>query len=530
MVHVGGYPLALLPPEGREGKRNRQEAMMGGFRNLAAAALLALSPIAAAGQSPVGEVAFENSGAPAAQAPFLRGLALLHNFEYAAAAVAFREAQAADPGFAMAYWGEAMTYNHPVWMEQDAAAARAVLARLGADRGQRMARARTERERLYLDAVETLYGEGAKPERDRLYSQRMEALFNLHPDDVDARAFYALSLLGLAHHGRDVPLYMRAAALLEEVYPDHLNHPGVLHYLIHSYDDPTHAPLGLRAARRYASVAPDAAHAIHMTSHIFLALGSWQESADANRAAMAVVNRNRAAAGLPPVGCGHAAEWLVYSEYQNGRPEAADAQVELCLRDAQAELAGPADPVIEPVRSFVLSYADMAVRQLIETGRWPGADAVILRQGRYLAASFTSAYGAMLAAAGDPVRFRQAHARLREAAAELRSARGPNPPSAAAARREEIVLMQAAALEQLHGGDAEAGLAGLRAAAEIERTIPAEFGPPLVEKPSHELLGDALLRLGRIDEARQAYQAALALAPGRRLSTLGLAAEQSAAR
>src|SRR5688500_14828081 len=151
------------------------------WRSLVAAALLAAA-IPAAAQTPVGQVAFENSGSAAAQAPFLRGLAQLHNFEYGAAAAAFREAQAADPGFAMAVWGEAMSHNHPVWMEQDAAAGRAVLARLGPDPQARRARARTERERLYLDAIETHYGEGTKEERDRAYSAAMETVHRRYPD------------------------------------------------------------------------------------------------------------------------------------------------------------------------------------------------------------------------------------------------------------------------------------------------------------------------------------------------------------
>ena len=222
------------------------------------------------------------SGRPAA---FLRGLALLHNFEYPRAIDAFRQAQAADPGFAMAYWGEAMAHNHPVWFEQDAEQARAVLARLGATRAERLAKAKTERERAYLDAVETLYGEGSKEQRDFAYSGAMERLARAYPSDVDAAAFHALSLLGLAHKGRDFGLYMRAAAVLEELYPANQRHPGVLHYLIHSYDDPAHAPLGLRAAERYGAVAPDAPHALHMTSHIFLALGDWNRTIAANEAA-----------------------------------------------------------------------------------------------------------------------------------------------------------------------------------------------------------------------------------------------------
>ena len=493
---------------------------MARWTRLAAALLIAVA-VPAGAQAPVGEVDFENSGAAAAQAPFLRGLAQLHNFEYSAAAAAFREAQAADADFAMAYWGEAMTFNHPVWMEQDAAAGRAVLARLGPDPQARRSRARTERERMYLEAVEILYGDGTKEERDHAYSQTMERLHARFPDDVDARAFYALSLLGLAHQGRDVPLYMRAAGLLEEAYPDNREHPGVLHYLIHSYDDPTHAPLGLRAARRYGTVAPDAGHALHMTSHIFLALGLWEDAAAANVAAMATVDRLRTAEGRAPLECGHYAEWLVYSDYQRGRAAEADAQVERCRGDAVAELErSAAGAGVEPARSLVRSYADMAVRRLTETGQWSGAQDLNLPEGGYLATRFTLAYGDLLAAGSDAARVRSAHARLRDAAAAARAARG-SASAPAATRREDIILMQAEGLERLAAGDNEAGLARLRTAAEAERRIPAEFGPPLVEKPSYELLADALLRLDRRAEAAQAYAATLALAPGRRLALRG---------
>jgi len=253
-----------------------------------AAILLSLSfPLAA--QPKLGDVAFANSGAAAAQQAFLQGLALLHDFEYSPAAEAFRQAQAADPDFALAYWGEAMTYNHAVWMEQDAGAARAVLARLGPTPEARAAKAPSAREKAYLHAVETLYGEGSKEERDVRYSAEMAALHARFPDDVDATAFYALSLLGTAHNGRDYAIYMRAAALLEDVFPTHRQHPGVLHYLIHSYDDPIHAPLGLRAARLYGGIAPNAGHALHMTSHIFIAMGMWDEVIHANVEAMRTV-------------------------------------------------------------------------------------------------------------------------------------------------------------------------------------------------------------------------------------------------
>jgi tetratricopeptide (TPR) repeat protein len=499
----------------------------------AAAALLPLTSAHAqhharpeAGQAPasVGQVSFANSGAPQAQAAFLRGLAQLHNFEYPSAAEAFRQAQAADPGFALAYWGEAMTHNHPVWMEQDEAAARAALAKLAPTREARLAKAKTPRERAYLEAVEALYGEGSKEERDRAYSGRMAALHGAYPQDVDGRAFYALSLLGLAHKGRDVPLYMKAAALLEEAFPANQRHPGVLHYLIHSYDDSAHAPLGLRAARLYGKVAPDAGHALHMTSHIFNALGMWAESETANVQAVATVNRQRAAAGRPLARCGHYNEWLVYARLQQGKPEA-EAGVAACREAALAAPApgGSAEESRIGTGSGIWSYSDMAVRRLIETGKWDPAPA--LREGRDLSAAFNFAYGDLLAAGQDASRLRTARARLEAAARAIEEARSKEGPGyALAPAREKVILGQAAGLERLASGDAEGGLALLREAAAREAAIPAEFGPPLVEKPTQELIGEALLRLGRKAEAAEAFRAALVATPGRRLSVNGLEA------
>ena len=161
----------------------------------------------------------------------------------------------------------------------------------------RSTKAKTTREKAYLHAVETLYGDGSKEDRDLRYSLEMAELARQFPDDVDAVALYALSILGTAENGRDFATYMRAAAVLEEVFPAHPRHPGVVHYLIHSYDDPIHAPLGLRAARIYSQIAPDAGHAQHMTSHIYLALGMWDDVIRANEIAIGVVNQHRHSAG-----------------------------------------------------------------------------------------------------------------------------------------------------------------------------------------------------------------------------------------
>src|SRR5947208_4529852 len=273
-------------------------------------ACLAAGPASA--QAPrLGTIDFPTSGAPAARAPFIRGVLLLHSFEYGDAARAFREAQRLDSGFALAYWGEAMTYTHPVWNEQDGNAARAALQRLAATRDARRAKAPTRREQAYLDAVEILYGDGSKAVRDTAYSLAMGRLVARFPADREAKVFYALSLLGLNQGVRDVPTYLRAAAIVDTVFRENPNHPGAAHLLIHSYDDPIHAPLALSAARAVSKIAPDAAHAQHMTTHLFLALGMWDE----------VVSQNELASGRDHAAWTphHYTQWLGYGYLQQGR-------------------------------------------------------------------------------------------------------------------------------------------------------------------------------------------------------------------
>jgi hypothetical protein len=331
-----------------------------------------IGPLAVAAPE-YGHVDFANSGASTAQGDFLNGLALLHDFEYDSAAAAFRRAESTDPDFAMAYWGEAMTFNHPVWMQQDLASARAALNRLAPSPAMRRSKAQTEREKAYLGAVEILYGDGTKEDRDAQYEDAMAKLHARYPEDVDAAAFYALSILGSAHAGRDLATYMRSAAVLEEAWISHRDHPGLLHYLIHSYDDPAHAPLGLRAARLYAKIAPDAGHAQHMTSHIFLALGMWTATVDANVAAIAAVNRARLAAGKMSIGCGHYSSWLEYAYLQLGNVESARSTLESCR--AAMEAAQPMEhPVhsMDPDDSVTGSFANMRLRYLLETGDWSG--------------------------------------------------------------------------------------------------------------------------------------------------------------
>lgn len=473
-----------------------------------------------------GDVSFANSGAPAAQPAFLSGLALLHDFEYERAAAAFRLAEAADPGFAMAYWGEAMTYNHPVWMEQDLAAGRAALAKLGPNPQARAAKAPTQRERDYLAAVEILYGDGAKEARDFRYADAMAALHAKYPDDVDATAFDALSLLGTSHQGRDFAIYMKSAALLEEVYPTHLRHPGVLHYMIHSYDDPIHAPLGLRAARRYGAVAPDAPHALHMTSHIFIALGMWDEVIAANRNALRVGDAMRAARGRPPTVCGHYTTWLTYAYLQEGREADAAHALAACRLAATAELAAPHPAAADADRSAIGSYVFMRLLQTVETGRQDPAQALPLPAAGFEWPKFSEAYAEALAAlrANDVALLKASAAHLATLAPSVRAELTAEGDDNLADRKSiEVMVDEMAAAARIHGGEVETGLAALRKAAEDESDMPMEFGPPAVALPAWELLGEELMRAGRPAEAVAAFSNALARAPGRTRSLEGLA-------
>ena len=485
---------------------------------LAVSALVA-APAMAQHQHDVGSA--PPAAAKSLTSNYARGLYWLHNFEYGNAAAAFREAQAADPGDVMAYWGEAMTYNHPLWAFQDPVKARAVLAKLGPTRDVRRAKARSPREAAWLDAVETLYGDGDKVERDRRYHQKMMAIFVSDPSDVDARSFAALATLGLASEGRDVATYMKAAAMLEEGFEQHPDHPGLLHYMIHSYDDPVHAPLGLRAARRYANVAPDAGHAQHMVSHIYLALGDWEAVERTNVQAIKVVNAQRAAEKRPPANCGHYNEWLIYALDQQGKDSRANVQA--CRSQALAEVAGGTDKsVLGEDRSAFNSWATIAVRTGVDTGQWPDSNAAS-GVGAYLLGRFELNYGALIAARNDAAAAEHALAELkRDRVAIDKAMPVERPDDHESAAWLDRAVAQGEAVVALARGDRERGLALLSACADAEAKLPPPFGPPVLAKPSAELLGDELLAMGRKPEAAAAYERALAAAPGRRRSLEGL--------
>ena len=242
----------------------------------------------------LGRISFPTTtNSPEAQQAFIEGMLLLHLFEYPYARDEFLKAQALAPEFVMAYWGEAMTYNHPIWDRQDQQAGRAALLKLGSSPAQRIPKTADPREQGFLAAVELLYGAGTKAQRDVAYMRAMEQLAARYPDDHEAQLFYALSLFGVEAGVRDTATYMLCTALAQDVFSENPEHPGAAHYLIHGVDDPVHAVLGLRAARALALMAPDAGHSQHMTSHIFTAVGMWDDVVTANETAVAVQNAMR---------------------------------------------------------------------------------------------------------------------------------------------------------------------------------------------------------------------------------------------
>jgi len=443
----------------------------------------------------LGSLSFPNSGAASAQDAFLRGVLLLHSFEFSPAAEQFRRAQAADPTFALAYWGEAMTYNHPLWREQDRDAALAALGRLGPTPDARASRAPTDRERRYLAAVEALYGEGSKHDRDQAYMRAMASLEAAYPDDMEARAFHALAILGSRDGVRDFATYMRAAATVQPVFDANPDHPGAAHYLIHAFDDPVHAPLGLPAARRYSGIAPGAAHAQHMTSHIFLALGMWDDVIAANVRARDKQDADRAAHGRPANACGHYSSWLQYGYLMRGEAAKAAGLLDACHARMSAS---PTDSE----RGYFLA---MRARQIIDTGDWslasrwtwspPAGDDARSATSRF-EYGFTNAFAA--AEQGDL-----------GAARALAALGWPNDAGTG------IELDELAGLIATRTGRVDEGLRRLQAAAAAEDAMPFEFGPPALQKPTFELLGEELLRAGRTGEARAAFERAEGRTPGR---------------
>src|SRR6478735_5440264 len=499
---------------------------------LAGALLLSLAlaaPVAAheSGGPPaarvLGQLSFPTTSKNAqAQAAFVEGMLYLHIFEYPSAAKSFQQAQALDPGFAMAYWGEAMTYTHPVWNQQDLDAGRAALAKLAPTAQARAAKAGDARERDFLQGTEILYGEGDKHARDLALLAHMEEMAKRYPQDDEVQLFLALALLGADEGKRDLPRFLRAAEISKAVYRHNPKHPGAAHYWIHGMDDPQHAAGALEAANALSKIAPDAGHSQHMVSHIYIALGRWQDVVDANLAAERVVGADNTAQGLPQYRCGHYSEWLEYAWLQQGREEQAWQLLGDCERTGKAAVAwmranpgkpfGRAKTADDLQQNFAGSLGYMRAMALVDSpahrkqllgvkvGEDPGVELLLAR-------------GLAQANAGKSSAARATLVDLRKVAAKSASSDDHGYPPIMADMLEGAILAKE--------GKTEPALAKLRAAAQAYEALPFDYGPPATAKPPRELLGDVLLAAGRKDEARAEFEKALASAPERRASVMG---------
>ena len=472
----------------------------------------------------LGVLDFPNSGSDDAQDAFDRGVKLLHSFEFDDARATFIEAQEVDSGFAMAIWGEAMTLNHPLWAQQDRETALEVLAKLPL-RGDRNT---TEREERYLEAVFVLYGEGDKPSRDVAYMDTMRQLHEDYPEDLEAAAFYSLSILGSVYE-RDFRTYMKAASIAEEVFAKQPKHPGAAHYLIHSYDDQIHAPLGLRAAREYSKIAPAASHAQHMVSHIYSSLGMWDEVVEANITAVKVSEDSMKRAGREAaMRSKHSLHWLEYALLQQGRFDEARDTLEMMKQDVSAlpiatnqhhngymrasyAVEDPLAPrVLEPTDTSELTLYDVAIE------------------------SFTNAF---IGLANDDEE--AARIELSKLDADINDAvvlsveEGLHEDDNATSEDDyllaTIIARQIEALLLFRDGNTDKALQLMASAVEDEMSRPLYYGPPHVPKPSAELLGEMLLTLDRPEEAAVQFQYALERNTSKSQSLLGLARAQEAA-
>ena len=462
-----------------------------------------------------GSITFPSSAKPAAQAPFLTGVMGLYNFEFDIAAEAFREAQKADPAFALAYWGEAMSYNHPLWAQQDLPAARKVMERLAPTAAARAAKAPAGRERDLIESIDVLFGAGDKLARDIAYAGALKAMHARYPADDEIACFYSLALLGTGRPGvSNLRHAMQAAAIAEGIFQRHPKHPGAAHYIIHAFDDPDHAILSLTAAREYSKIAPSAAHALHMPSHIFVQLGMWDDVIASNVVAYKAAVDLAVAKNLPRGREDfHTLSWLQYAYLQEGKFNEAQQCVDQAKAVADQDTAGN-------VRD---GYAAMKARQVVETGRWEklalpiGAVKDGGAPGYDGSAAYLLAAGLSAARLGDLATASVAVDKLK--ALRTQAETGSN---AYRAKPFAIIEKEVAAAIAWAQKDTAGAEKLLKEATVIELTLDAPSGPPEPIKPSFELYGDLLSELGRGPEAAAQYQQSLQRMPNRRAAVQAL--------
>lgn len=471
----------------------------------------------------LGELHFKVTGSPEALPHFEEGLLLLHSFEFQDARTAFQKARELDSNFIMAYWGEAMTYNHPLWRAQDYQKGRAVLDSVATRADAILKEKGTEIEQHLWKSLEILYArEGDKNARDKAYSAYLADLYQKYPDNHEVAAFYALSILAAVPVGRDDKEYEKGANIVKGILEENPKHPGALHYLIHSYDDPAHAQLALNAAFNYSKVAPDAAHALHMPSHIFVALGMWDEVVSSNIASWeASVNRMQRMDLDNDELNYHALHWLMYGYLQQGKYEAA--------RKILKNMVVYSDTLpSERARSHVV---DMKGSYLAESGDWESelADISVSLDELNIEsrAEFAFMEGMKAFTNKDQTKLRKIIKTMESdrenAAAFVTDSKTPMcgsgssryEPNQQDIDHAHIFEMQLRGLDAQLKNNVSETEKWLKSACELQENTSYSYGPPTIIKPTFELYADWLVTQNRAKEALVQYEKAWERGPNR---------------
>jgi len=475
----------------------------------------------------LGSVTFPNSGSAAAQADFNRGVAWLHSFMYEEAIDSFRAAQKIDPSFAMAYWGEAMSFSQPLWFFEEVDKGRAALAKLGATSEERIARAKTPREQGFMRAVEALFGAGDKPARHAAAVKEMARVAAENPADDEAQTFYTLALLATLPRGdAALPIRQQAGAIAEMVFARNPKHPGAAHYILHAYDHATLAGKALPAARAYATIAPSASHALHMPAHTFLQLGMWDEAAASDEASWNASIAWAKRRGLSIASRDfHSLGWLQYEWLQQGRfSKTRDAIV--FVNEA---MKSPAHATASPEHSGGHGYGEgseiglgsneaalrndrgsMRARYIIESERWQEMKG----QATFDNIEELFALGLSAVNLGDASRMRSVIEEFRKAAAS---------PAPELREQATVMLREMEALDQFAQGQHARAFALLDQAVAMQNRMPRPIGRPMPVKDVNELYGEFELQLGRAGQAAMWFERALARTPNRSRALLGMA-------
>jgi hypothetical protein len=458
----------------------------------------------------LGTVEFPNSCNTAAKPAIISGVALMHSFQYQQSEEAFQQAAKSDPTCAIALWGEAMARYYQLWNNPDTDALAKSRAELAA--AQKL-HTGTPLERGYIDAAVIYFKDDPKltyTDRTRAYSEAMAKVHAANPNDVDASTFYALSLVSLAEKDEKNAndLRKQALAILQPLFDTHPNHPGVAHYIIHAADTPQLAPQGLEAARAYAKIAPDSAHALHMPSHIFARLGLWQESVDSNIAASQAAAEAEKAHGGEDHYQFHAMDYLAYSYVQMGQAAKADA----VLADLKNVPGASAHHIA--TREGYLN-----ARNALDLHRWKDAAELPvpeIDQADLVATYWAKSIGS--ARSGDAVAAKANLDKLIPAVA-ARNERDKKDGNEVKDGKP-VDQLEAEAWVAFAEKRADDAVTAMRAAAERQES--EEFEDVVI--PAREMLGDLFLELNRPDLAVKEYLATLKnIAPNRFDSQFGAA-------